>query len=474
MQSRGLRATTPTAFFAGRFEATPSCLARIGLHRREVTAARGSVRCQGKFRRDDRYAGVRGRDDRSQPEKFRQGAVRGVPRRRLVSPHALAANRNPALWHSDCSGTAAGSSGSLPDRTVRPRPMPRLARGFCTRGPLGLACQATSFWARLPTALESLLTALESSPLAQADAATPVGLTDTVVRGAGVTGAGSLLTQVLSLATYVVLARLAGPEVFGAFAAAWIIVGVASLFVESGMSAALIQRKTRLEEAAATATVSTCVAGVGLTALALLLSPVVGLFFHSSEIGQVSAVLSGILLVNAATVVPDALMRRRFSFLRRGVIDPITALIYGVVGAIALVAGMGVWGLVLAAYISGITRLAATWILNHWLPDLSKVSFGMWRELARFARHMVASESLRVLSDVASTALVGRFLGIAPLGAYRFGWRMATQAAFPIASASTYVLLPAFARISDDGTACEQPFYVPCVCLRHLCFRLVS
>ena len=76
-----------------------------------------------------------------------------------------------------------------------------------------------------------------------------------VVRGAGITGAGVLLTQVITFASYIVLARLAGPAVFGTFAAAWTLVGFSTIFVESGMSAALIQRRDRLEEAASTAVV---------------------------------------------------------------------------------------------------------------------------------------------------------------------------------------------------------------------------
>ena len=148
--------------------------------------------------------------------------------------------------------------------------------------------------------------------------------------------AGYFLTQVITLSFYVVLARLAGPEVFGAFAAAWIIVGVSSFLAESGMSSALIQRNDRLEEAAATAVLSTFFTGAALALIALALSPLVGLYFDTREIGLLAAALSGVLFVNAAGVVPDALMRRRFSFVRRVVVDPISATTYGIVGVVTL------------------------------------------------------------------------------------------------------------------------------------------
>jgi len=151
-------------------------------------------------------------------------------------------------------------------------------------------------------------------------------------------------------------------------------------------------------------------------------------------------------------------MRRRFSFLRTGVIDPIYALTYGAVGAAALGVGMGVWGLVLATYVSGVVRAAGVWTFNRWLPDLHAASLDMWRELVRYARPIVVSEFLREASSIVNTALLGRFLGLAPLGAYRFGWRMAIQAATPVATASNYVLLPAFARIADDSDRFRAAF----------------
>jgi hypothetical protein len=104
------------------------------------------------------------------------------------------------------------------------------------------------------------------------------------------------------------------------------------------MSRALILRQDRLEEAAATATVATFAAGVVLSLLALTLLPVAGFYFHSQDVKLVAAALSGLPLLNAAVVVPDALLLRRFSFLRTNVVDPSTRSVAAIAG---LFAGMG-------------------------------------------------------------------------------------------------------------------------------------
>ena len=88
-------------------------------------------------------------------------------------------------------------------------------------------------------------------------------LSGRVVRGAALTAGGQFATQAATFAIYIVLARLAAPEIFGTVAAAAILVNASSLFVESGFSAALVQRRERIEEAASTAFAATFLARSG-------------------------------------------------------------------------------------------------------------------------------------------------------------------------------------------------------------------
>ena len=101
------------------------------------------------------------------------------------------------------------------------------------------------------------------------DSEAPRGLTGVVMSGVGLAGGGHVLGQLINLAIYVVLARLATPEDFGVLAAGGVVVMAGSLLAGSGMSAAVIQRRDRLEEAASTAVVSTVVGGILLTLGAL-------------------------------------------------------------------------------------------------------------------------------------------------------------------------------------------------------------
>lgn len=286
----------------------------------------------------------------------------------------------------------------------------------------------------------------------------PRDLKRIVLRGAGLAGLGHFLAQGLNLAAYLVIARLVTPDEYGVYVAGSLITGIGVSLAGGGLQSAIIQRRERVEEAASTAVVSSLLAGATLALLSLALSPLVTLFFHNERAGAITAALSGWSLLRCAAIVPDALMQRRFSFVRRLVVDPAGILAFGVVSIVATANGMGAWGLVAGTYASAVIQLGLSWGLARWRPRLRLISYRTWLELARFARHLFASELLRRISTEAPGAVVGRYLGADALGQYRYGERFGSQPQGAVTNVAGYVLLPAFARIAADSDRLRRAF----------------
>ena len=200
------------------------------------------------------------------------------------------------------------------------------------------------------------------------------------------------------------IGRSTAPAVFGVFAAGSILQAFGEIFTESGMTAALLQRRERVDAAAATVLVSTFVGGVVLALIALALSPLVGLYFHSHEAGLIAAVLSGYLVVNGVTGVPGTLLQRRFA-LRRWLVEPFATLLFGLGAGLGLAFGLGAWGLVIGWYASTTFRAIAFWALVRWRPQFRLVTWSLWRELASYARHLLASVLLGEVQRASLRAL---------------------------------------------------------------------
>jgi len=287
----------------------------------------------------------------------------------------------------------------------------------------------------------------------------PGGLTGTVLRGAGMAGAGFALAQAMNLGFYIVLARLLSPEEFGVYAAAGILLGFTYLLNESGIASAIIQRRDRVEEAQSTGVVATWAGGIGLTLAALACAPLVGLIFDSDQIAEVSAVMSGTVFIMATSIVPDAILQRRFSFLRRLVIEPVQVVVFGTVSVVCASNDLGVWSLVIGQYAGFVVAALSTWVFAGWLPKLRQFSMEMLRELVAYGRHIFAATAILQLGEqAADTAIVGTGLGTSALGQYRYAFRIANTPFGVILAGAAYVIFPAFSRIAADSERLRAAF----------------
>jgi O-antigen/teichoic acid export membrane protein len=268
------------------------------------------------------------------------------------------------------------------------------------------------------------------------------------MRGAGLAGAGYVLSQGLTFAAYLALARLATPADFGHFTAGAVIVNAGAVVGESGIEAALVRRRTRLEEATNSAFLATLAAGIALTLLALAAAPLVGLFFSSHETAVVAAVLSGWMFLRMMAIVPDALLMRRFSFARRVVIDPLSTVFFAAASIPAAALGLGVWALVIGTYASALMNVIAAWIFARWRPRPRLARMQLWREMSRFGRPVMVGNLIRRAVFEVPVLLIGRFNGASALGQFNYAARVSTQSLSAVVNVGGYVLLPAFSRLS--------------------------
>jgi O-antigen/teichoic acid export membrane protein len=277
------------------------------------------------------------------------------------------------------------------------------------------------------------------------------GLAGRVVRGAGFAGGGYLFAQILNLGVYVVLSRLLEPADFGIYASATVLIAFGVLITESGMHSAVVQRQDRIHEAQSTAVGATFVGGLILALLGLAIAPLLGALFDNGEVTSLAAVASGLIFVNTLAVVPNAILQRRFSTVRLTVIDPLEVVAFGIV-AIALAAhGSGPWALLIGQYAGIATSTTLAWALARWRPMFGEITFGMWRELASYGRHILVSTAIFKFGvQAADTVIVGRTLGPASLGQFRYAFRVATLPWTVLLAGAGYVIFPALSRIAAD------------------------
>ena len=155
------------------------------------------------------------------------------------------------------------------------------------------------------------------------------------------------------------------------------------------MASAVIQRRDRLEEAATPPWSRRSSRG---SSSACSRSPPLPCWRSSSTTPVTALAAACRASLRTAGSVPDALLQRRFSFLRRLVIEPAQVSLRDRRGD-RRSSDMGSWSLVIGQY-AGVVDAILAWVLVRWWPNPRLASLGMWRELVGYGRHILVATAV--------------------------------------------------------------------------------
>ncbi|WP_099042252.1 oligosaccharide flippase family protein [Mycobacterium neglectum] len=284
------------------------------------------------------------------------------------------------------------------------------------------------------------------------------GLSGVLKRGAAMSAAGLVIAQTATVVQTIVLARLLGPYEVGLFMAGSVLIGFLVTASQGALVQGLIHRETDIEVAANTALIATFAAGVVGTLLVLAAAPLIGVLFHSSQVGVIAAATSGLMVLHVLASVPDALMQRAFQFKRQLVIMPAVSIVFAAVSIVFAARGYGAWAMVIGWYASTMTSVVLSWWMAKWRPFGARFSLRIWREMARYSFPMLLDSLADRSREVFEQVIVGRVLGTADLGQYRYAYRIASLPSLAIITIGSHVLFPAYSRISNDNSRFRQAF----------------
>ncbi len=276
------------------------------------------------------------------------------------------------------------------------------------------------------------------------------GLSGVLKRGAAMSAVGVVIAQVVSVVQTIALGRILGPHEIGVFTAGSVLVGFMAVFAEGALSQALIHRESDIEDAANTALIVNFGTGLLLGLLLLAASPLVGAVFDDSRVGLIAAATSGLMVLHTWASVPDALMQRAFRFRRQMVIGPAVSIVFASVSIAFAHRGFGAWSMVIGWYASSITAVVLSWSMARWRPFRGRFSATLWREMAKYSLPLFLDNVAHQSREVAEQMIVGRALGTAALGQYRYAYRLASLPSVMLIAVCSHVLFPAFSRISND------------------------
>ena len=277
----------------------------------------------------------------------------------------------------------------------------------------------------------------------------PAGLRERSLKAVIWSSADTFGRQGIQFITSILLARLLTPSEFGLVGMIVVFLAIASAFVDSGFSAALIQRKALTEEDKTSVFLFNISVGLGMAAAMYGAAPWIARFYAQPILTGLTRLLALNLFIQACGSVQFALLSRRLDFKTQWKVGMAASAVSGAVAVALAWRGYGVWSLAIQANISALIATLLVWLLVPWRPS-RKGSIKSLRSMFGFGSRVLASGLLNTGFDRVQLLLIGKVFGPADLGYYTRAYSTQQLPAGQFQTIVSKVTFPMFSTIAHD------------------------
>lgn len=252
-------------------------------------------------------------------------------------------------------------------------------------------------------------------------------------------------TQVISFIVTIVLARLLEPEHYGAIAILTVFITLAQVFVTTGISSALIQKKGADELDYSSMFWFNLILSVVLYSLLFLLAPIIGKYYNDDQLVSVLRVFALSIPLSAFNCIQQAYVSSRMVFRKSFVSSFWAGLLSGGIGILMAYWGFGLWSLVAQRNLFVAFSTIILFFILDWRPSFI-FSYGRLRPLLSFGWKMMTTTFLLTAYNQFRSLIIGKRYSASELGYYDRGFSFPNLIASNIDSTITRVLFPALAQ----------------------------
>jgi lipopolysaccharide exporter len=261
---------------------------------------------------------------------------------------------------------------------------------------------------------------------------------------------GSALRIGLQVLAQIILARILGPELYGVFAVALVIVLLSSLFADVGLAYGLIQKATVSDDDIRFVFTWQVAMGLAATVVVLVAAPWLAQLYDDPGLVPVIQLLAASCFINASAATSGALLRRELDFKSLNVAAVVS---YGIgfflVGIPLAWIGAGVMSLV-AAYLvqAAIMAVMLYWRVRHSVTPL------FWQPgapaMLSFGGTVLATNLLNWVMNGIDRAIVGTWLGLQAAGLYATAYNLISAPLMTVLALLQSVFYSASSKVQDD------------------------
>lgn len=282
-------------------------------------------------------------------------------------------------------------------------------------------------------------------------------LKHSTLRNLGAAGSAQIILRLLSVARYIILARLLEPAEFGLFALASAWLAVSKRFDDFGIESALIQRKELPPDMFRGGLLFRYLSAVLIFLLIFSLAPLLETFYGMSSLSSVLRTLSLVLLLRLPALSARIDLTRRLNFKSISFIQILSGT-GGILITLALAfSGFGVWSLVWGTLSGTLLNTLLFYIKGKKTPAVYHFDFKsidhLWKntkEIRKFARPVFGASLVGFLVTQLDDLIVGKLLGVVELGFYTVAFTWANLCVTAFVNLTGKIFFSTISRIQEQ------------------------
>ncbi|MCC8071908.1 MAG: lipopolysaccharide biosynthesis protein [Bacteroidales bacterium] len=257
-------------------------------------------------------------------------------------------------------------------------------------------------------------------------------------------------TQVLYAVTGIILARLLSQADFGLVGALLVFQAFASLFVDSGFSYALIQRKAPTQEDYSTVLWFNVGMAVAIYLLLWVGAPLIAWCYQGDErLIPLSRVMFLTFILNATAIVQTNRLMKRMEVKMIAVSNSLGLAVGALVGIWLAMTGYGAWAIVWQSVALSGTKSAVLWLTGGWRPSW-RFSWPALKSFGRVGMGVMGSSALNTLFQNIYSFFIGNRVGMVALGYYTQADKWSKMGISSLSAILTSSFLPVLSQYQDD------------------------
>lgn len=276
-----------------------------------------------------------------------------------------------------------------------------------------------------------------------------MALGDKIFRGFAWSAIDRIAIQAIQFIIGIILARILSPREYGILAILIVFIVLSQVFIDSGFTKALVQRKNRTNLDISTVFVFNIAVAIVCYIILWAVAPLIASFYEIEELNILLRVLALTLVINALYAVPYTLFTIELDFRSLTRVNILSVFIGGLIAIYLAATGWGVWALVYQAITRSCITLILILIISKWRPSF-RFSNSSFQRLFAFGSKLLVSSLLANLLSNINSLLIGKYISAKDLGFYSRGVQFSDAVYAIFNAAITNVLLPGLAPVQDQ------------------------